>query len=102
MVNWRKLARSIPHRVQITSKVFYEVCFVSDFPDGNTLGETRFEQKQIALKQGLSPKLTVVTYIHELAHAFAFENGANYTENQILASEKSFYFFLKPDNIFKS
>lgn len=100
MVNWKKLANKIPHRVQIASKAYYEVVWVSDFPDGNTLGETRFDQKQIAIKQGLTPKLTVTTFIHELCHAASYEHNINLTESQILAMEKSFYFWLKDKNVF--
>ena len=75
MVNWKKLSKSIPHRVQIGPKSFYEILWVTDFKDGKTLGETRFDPKQIVLMKGLSPKETVSVYKHEVAHAYSYEWG---------------------------
>lgn len=100
MINWKKLKRQIPHRVQITKNVWYEVVYADDFKDGKTLGETRYDMKQIVILNNQSPKMTVVTYLHELEHAFEMENEIGLTENQILKMEKSFYYRLKPDNIF--
>lgn len=101
MVNWRKLAKKIPFRVQIARNTYYEVCYADDFPDGNTWGETRYEQKQIVLKKDLKPKNLVTTYIHEVLHAMSYDHGIELTEKQIESFEKSFYFFLKNGNIFK-
>lgn len=100
MVKWKKLVKRIPPRVQINRNSFYEVCWIEDFPDGNTLGETRYDPKQIVIKKGLSPKLTVQTYLHEIGHAVSEEFKANLTETQVLAIEAFFYYMLKNDNIF--
>lgn len=102
MINWKKLKNQIPSRVQITRNKYYEVVWVDSFPDGNTLGETRYNSKQIAIKKGLGNKLTVITYLHEVLHAVSGANDANLTEKQVEALEKSFYYLLKCDNIFRS
>lgn len=99
-MDWKKLKRKIPHRVQIAKAAWYEVLYTDDFKDGTTLGETRFEQRQIVIKNGQSPKMTVVTYLHECAHAFSAEHEINLTETQVLALEKAFYYMLKFNNIF--
>lgn len=99
-MDWKKLRRKIPHRVQVAKNAWYEVAYVDDFKDGSTYGETRFDPRQIVIQNGLSPKLTVTTYIHECAHAFSEEHEAGLTESQILALEKAFYYMLKSDNVF--
>lgn len=100
MVNWKKLSKSIPHRVQLGSKSWYEVLWVDDFKDGKTLGETRFDPKQIVLMKNQSPKMTVVTFLHEITHALAHEAEVELTETEVLAFEKTLYFLLKRDNVF--
>jgi hypothetical protein len=100
MVNWKKLSRSIPHRVQVSPKGWYEILWVDDFKDGKTLGETRFDPKQIVLMRGQSPKMTVSVYLHEYAHAYSHEWNLNLTESQVLAFEKGLYFWLKHSNLF--
>lgn len=102
MVNWKKFKNSIPHFVQVSKKGIYEVLYTDDFLDGNTLGETRFNPKQIILKNGMSPKDTVTTFIHEIIHSFSNEYEANITESQVRALEKGSYYLLKFNNIFKS
>lgn len=99
-MDWKKLRRHIPHRIQISKDVWFEVVWVDDFKDGKTYGETRWEPNQIAILNGLSPKLTVITYLHECAHAFSGIHEANLTETQILALENSFYYILKENNLF--
>jgi hypothetical protein len=99
-MDWKKLRRRIPHRVQVAKDAWYEIMWVDDFKDGQTYGETRHDPKQIVIQNGLSPKLTVLVYLHELTHAFSNENDANLTETQVLAFEKSFYYMLKMDNLF--
>lgn len=101
MVEWKKLTKRIPIQIQLSKNVNYEIVFVEDFVDGNTLGETTFDRKQIRIKQGQSPKMTMTVFFHELLHAVSEECGANLTENQILALEKSFHYILKPGNILK-
>lgn len=101
MVEWKKIQKRIPIKVQLSRTGFYEVLWREDFPGGNTLGETTFDKKQIRIKQGQSPKMTVITYLHEVLHAASEETGANLTENQILALEKAMYYMLKPGNLLK-
>jgi hypothetical protein len=99
-MDWKKLRRRIPHRVQVTKDTWYEIVWVDDFKDGKTLGETRHDSKQIVILNGQSPKVTVTVYMHELTHAFSDENGSNMTEAQVLDFEKSFYYILKENNLF--
>ena len=100
MVNWKKIRKMIPIRVQLSPKVYYEIVWVDDFVDGETLGEMVTEIKQIRIKTNQSPKMTVVTYLHEFLHAVCNEYNVNLTETQILALEKAFYYVLKPNNLF--
>lgn len=103
-VNYKQLVSRIPHKVQLKNKVFYDVLyqdkilFAKDAKEA--CGITIFQNRQIVIAKGLSDKLTIETYLHELAHAFSFEYSLNLTENQILAMEKGFYYLLKADNIF--
>lgn len=101
MINWKALTKLIPHRVQITRKSFYEICYVDSFVDENVLGETRFDRKQIVIKDDQHPKEKVHTYIHELLHAISAEYEVNLTENQVRALERALYYVLKSDNVFR-
>lgn len=93
-VNWKKLKNSIPPSFKIKGKT-WEVLWVDDFADGKTWGETRFDKKQVVIKNGLSPKLTVHTFIHELFHVISDETKANLTEKQVLALEKATPYLLE-------
>lgn len=101
MINWKKYKNKIPHAVKIGSKDLYEVLWVDDFLDKGNVGETRFGEKQIVIKKGLTPKLTVTTYLHECLHALSDKHDLNLTEKQVLAFEKSFAYLLLDGNIFK-
>lgn len=101
MISWKKLKSKIPHKVEVARKVFYEILWVDSFVNERTMGETRFDLKQIVVKNNLSPKDTVHTYLHEYAHAASHEHGIELTENQVLAFEETLQFILKYDNIFK-
>jgi hypothetical protein len=101
VVNWKALTKLIPHRVQVTRKSFYEICYVDSFVDENVLGETRFDRKQIVIKDDQHPKEKVHTYIHELLHAISAEYEVNLTETQVRALEKALYYALKSDNVFR-
>lgn len=101
MVDWKSLKNRIPIRVQLNKNTYYEIVYTDDFVDGRTIGEMRPAHKQIAIKLGQSPKMTVVTYLHEVLHAVSEEAEANLTENQILALEQVFYYILKSGNVFK-
>lgn len=101
MVDWDDLASRIPHRIHFGRGAHVEVCWVDDFPDGKTLGETRFDQKQIVIKRNLNPKLTVITFLHECAHFYSWLYDLDLTETQVLNFEKGLYYMLKPNNYFK-
>jgi len=100
-VNWRKYLNRIPNFVRIDSRTKYEVVWIDDFADGNTLGETRYDPPQIVLKKGLSPKNTVITYLHEIMHCASDSYNIELTESQILNMEGFFYYCLKNGNLFK-
>ncbi len=99
-IDWDDLVSRIPHFIQL-KKARYEICWVDDFKDGKTLGETRFDPKQILIKTGQTAKEAVKTYLHEVEHATSHEFDANLTEAQVRALEKSLPWILKPGNIFK-
>lgn len=100
MVNWKKFLKSIPHVVQWSRKGFYEVVWVDSFKDNETMGETRFNPNQIAIKSGYSPKETVHTYLHECIHAISAEYDVGLTETQVQKLEKAVYYILKKNNVF--
>jgi hypothetical protein len=101
MVNWKKLVKKIPNKVQLSRKGEYEIVWVDSFKEHDVVGETRFDRKQIAIKGKMSPKNTVLTYLHEVTHGISAEHDAQLTENQVLAIEKSLYYLLKEGNLFK-
>lgn len=101
MVNWKKLAKKIPNKVQLSKKGEYEIVWVDSFKQDDVVGETRFDRKQIAIKDKMSPKNTVITYLHEVAHGLSAEHEIQLTENQILSLEKGLYYLLKDGNLFK-
>lgn len=101
MVNWKKMVKKIPSKVQIARNKTYEIVWIDSFADQITLGETRFDKNQIVIKSNLPPKTTIVTYLHEVIHAVSAEHDVELTENQVLALESSFYYLLKNDNVFK-
>lgn len=101
MVNWKNLVKKIPNKVQLSKRGEYEIVWVDSFKQPDVVGETRFDRKQIAIKDKLSPKNTVITYLHEVAHGLSAEHDMQLTENQILALEKGLYYLLKDGNLFK-
>lgn len=101
MVNWKKLAKKIPNKVQLSKKGVYEVVWVESFKESDVLGETRFDRKQIAIKDNMSAKSTVLTFLHEVTHGLSAEHEADLTETQVLAIEKGLYYLLKEGNLFK-
>ena len=90
-INYKKLKNNIPIIVKAgkSKKGNYEVVYVNDFIDGNTLGETTFDKKQIRIKNNLTEKQTVLVFFHEVFHALSAEFNINLTENQVLALEKA-------------
>jgi hypothetical protein len=84
----------IPARVKIKNKVTYEVVWVDSFKDPDTLGECRYDQRQIAIKKGLSDKLTFKCLSHELLHAIQFERGIDLSHKSIYQLEDAIYYIL--------
>ena len=102
-INWKKTVKEIPSKVQVASKVFYDVTWQKEIVDtkGNHLyGFTDLINKIITIQLDLPPKLTVETYTHELAHAVSEEFKIGLTENQVLAMEKAMPYLLKKNNVF--
>lgn len=87
-VDWTKLKQNIPHVVKFGRKSAYEVMYVDSFADPTHLGQTRFDPKQIVIKNGQTDKQTVLTFFHEVLHAIAEETKITLTENQVLGLEK--------------
>lgn len=101
MVNWKKLVKQIPYKVQVGNKLFYEVVWVERFDDEGQVGEMDSTLKQIRIKINQSNKEKVLTYLHELCHAFSDENKIGLTESQVSKLEsKMFYYLLKSGNLF--
>lgn len=102
MIRWINFLKKIPSAVHVSRKARYEVVW-SDMigKDENVLGETRFSPKQIVIKNSLSPKEAVHTYIHEVLHAISEEYDVNLTETQVRKLEKALHYILKEGNIFK-
>jgi hypothetical protein len=93
--NWNKLAKNIPTKVQITSKIWYEVLLIKDFHGEDTYGEARYYQKQLVLKSDLGPKIKTETYLHEVFHALSEEHNVGLTEEQILHLESAFPYLIR-------
>lgn len=95
MINWKRIVKNIPTHIQISRTGIYEILWCKQFENENTLGETRFDRKQIVLKEGQSPKETVSTLLHEVYHAASEEYEIGLTENQVIALEKGVYYLIK-------
>ncbi len=100
MVKWKKLKNKIPISVQYGRNQHCNIKWVQGFGD-DTVGSMHLASNEILIKLGMSDKLTITTYIHELLHLFSDANEVGLTENQILKLEKAFYYVLKDGNIFK-
>ena len=98
-IRWSDYKTRIPTHVRIKD-VEYEILYTNDFKDGETLGETRLNTKQIVLKTNETDKETVHTYIHECLHAVSEEFDVGLTETQVRKLEKSLTNFLTSGNIF--
>lgn len=101
-INWKRLAQSIPHILPKIGSDVYEVVYIDDFKDGKTLGESRFDLKQIVIKRGQSDTELCKTMFHECLHVISDHYKAELTENQVLALEKSLPFWLKLGKIVDS
>lgn len=102
MSKWLDWFNRIPQTVQVSRKGKYEVLWTDKIKeDDRTLGETRFDPKQIVIKTGQTYKESVSTYLHEFLHAVSEEYEVGLTEKQVRALEKAVYFVLKEGNVFK-
>lgn len=102
MSKWLDWFSKIPQTVQVSRKGKYEVLWTDLIKeDPNTMGETRFQPKQIVIKTAQSHKESVSTYLHELIHAVSEEYEVGLTEAQVRKLEKAVYYMLKPGNVFK-
>lgn len=100
LVNWKNLRNRVPHKVQISRDVFYDVLWQDKVAEGFLYGQTDYEKRQIILETGMSNKQTVCTFLHELAHAVSGVYDVGLTETQVQALEKSIYYLLKDGNVF--
>lgn len=94
-INWKKLAKSIPNLTPPVQGESYEIVYIDDFKDGKTLGETRFDFKQIVIKKNQSDTELCYTAFHEILHLISDQYKVRLTESQVLALEKSLPFWLK-------
>lgn len=93
--NWKKLAKNIPTKVQISAKKDYEVLLIKDFHGEDTYGETRYDQQQIVLKSDLGPKIITEVYFHEILHALSNEHDIGLSEEQVLNFEGTLPYIIK-------
>lgn len=100
-MNWKGLLARIPNKVQVTSKVFYEILWTPSIHKAeDCYGIMRPDAKQIVITQGYPPKATVTTYLHEAIHAFSEEYEVGLTESQVRKLEKALHYVLKEGNVF--
>lgn len=96
------LLKLIPNRVRITQKVSYEIVFIDNFTTSDsTLGECRFDTKQIVINQNQSNTEKLKTVLHEIVHAIALENNIALTETHVLGLEDGIWRFLKLNGLLK-
>ena len=88
-----KLAKIPPH-LKIKNKVVYEVVWVDEFTAPDTLGECRFDKRQIALKIGQSDRQEFKSFIHEVLHAVCEERGIEVSHRAIYQLEEAIYYLL--------
>jgi hypothetical protein len=102
MVNWKKLAKSIPTEIQVTPRIRYSIVWVETSEENaDWAGKMDDEKKIIFIKLGQANKDKVLTYLHEVLHAFSDENKIGLTEKQVTALEnKMMYYWLKNGNLF--
>lgn len=100
MANWKELSTRIPPSVHTGKKDRFEVVYVDSFSAPDTVGETRFNPKQIALKNGQSPRELVLTYLHEVIHAVDHTHEIGLTETQVRKLERALIPILKEANLF--
>lgn len=78
----------IPSKLKISRRITYEVLYCDDLGK-DTLGECRFDKKQIVIKSGLSKEEELLTFIHEGFHALDHEHKLGLTHKVIYRLEKA-------------
>lgn len=101
MVDWRKLFKLIPLKVQVGPKSTYDVKWTRDDGTLDHVGITDHNIFNITLNLNLKPKAAIITYLHEVLHAISVAHEVNLTENQILKLERAIYYVLKKGNVFR-
>ena len=84
----------IPSRIKIKNKVVYELVWVDEFADSDTLGECRPWASQIAIKNGQSDKQEMKTFLHEMLHAICEERGIKVSHRAIYQLEDALFYIL--------
>lgn len=84
----------IPPRIKVKNKIEYEVVWVDEFTAPDTLGECRFNSRQIALKIGQSEKQEFKSLIHEMLHAICEERGIEISHRAIYQLEEALFYIL--------
>lgn len=84
----------IPAQVKIKNKVTYEIAWVDSFKDPKTLGECRFEARQIVLKKHQSERETFKTFVHELLHAVDYERNVRIPHKLVYGLEDAIYYLI--------
>lgn len=64
------------------------------FKDEKTLGECRYDQKQIAIKIGLSERQTTKTFLHEICHAIFYERDLKIRHKDVYKLEQAIYYMV--------
>lgn len=102
MVNWKGLFKRIPVKVQLGQRTHYEVTWTRDDPTINHKGVSHHnDEKRIVINLIMKERESVITYLHEVAHAISITHEIDLTETQILKLEKALYYLLKSNNVFK-
>lgn len=101
MIKITDLLKILPNKVRITKDVAYEIVYIDEFNDNATLGECRYDQKQIVINRNQSKTETVKTILHEIVHAIAMENDIKLTETHVLGLENGLWRFLKLNGLLK-
>lgn len=96
----KNLVANLPNSIRITKSISYELVFIDNFPDNiKTLGECRFEAKQIVINKNQSNTETLKTILHEILHAVALENDITLSESQVVGLEEGLFRVIKLNGI---
>ena len=84
----------IPSAVKIKNKVIYEIVWIDQFKNEHTMGECRYDSKQIAIKNDQSEREKYKTFIHETLHAICEERGIKISHRAIYQLEDALFYIL--------